>query len=627
MTDNLTDAQRALAEGDYSDPGRSDPDATNYGCEHCGEGFDTLVAKRAHDCPQKQANEAAEADTELRDGVVAPEIHEFGAHVTFDGGRHGMSPYWAVVSQFDEALAYQDSDEAFIEDVAGSDWKVQKANYWESGIAAEGEDFDVFNEYKIKLTDLSDPKGLRKLSIDFKASLPNAKGTDGDPIRSLPDDLPEGIRVRFDSSYVDPEDYIPILRAVARKMDIRPSYFDSEKVYRPWSRVFNAAAYVRIMRSISEQLIVSEGALLERLGRFGWQNRGRGMLKWDNEEIMGHNNAFADTPKIWSKLIGDREIGALLKSYHMKNPEKNPDGSTSHPKLELQFSNEFSPDEREYIPWEDPDGYDRHDLIGEIDETLVNCLHWAGINLSADDPAYVEDEYFAAEAEPRKLRIVDDPIDVVEDVEADLAAQRFHAADLTDSEEEVWRRVADGGKLHYEELADSANVGTSTVYRALQKAGPVIRNEQGEIAVEDEVMRERLSGLFQVIDRAAEWAGRELRDLASDASDIPQDSPFARWMQTYGVKLSDLDGMDAPVEGVPDEDWIELDVNLGQWSETEIKRILREGGLAARDTSRDLLERFANAVVYWRDEGGDRKHRLAAGRFSGLLRVGGQTIA
>lgn len=632
--DDLSDQERELLEAAEQQPGRvgstvDDGERDPYECEHCGAEHDTLTASRSHECPEQRAAEAASGEIEEREGIVGTQVHEFGAHLCFADDRDGMSPYYAVVGQFDAALHYEEDDEPFVEDVAGEDWllNTDSVRYWSGGIAAEGESYETYNEYQVPLVaddDLSE-KQTKKIQFQFRPALPEAKTPDGDRIESMPEDLPEGIRVQINSANVHPDDVTSILRKLMQRMDVQPTYFLDEKLYAPSCSVYNLARYVRLQRSVSEELITSENALLERIARFGSQNRGRGEYKWDNEEIMGHRTAVAMTTESWNKLLDGRRVGTLLKSYHMKSPEKSAGSETSHPKLEVQFSQEFSDGDLKYVPWSDDD-YDVDDLLAELDETLINCLHWAGVNLQAEDPAYVSDQYFDAGPVVRSLELVDDPIDLVEDVEADYAAQQYHAADLTEAQERVLRTVADGGEKHYETVAEEADVGTSTVYRTMEKLAGIVELANGLLSMQDEVIRERVSGLLQTIDEAAEWANRELSELAAEAVDLDEDSPFASWLRRYGVQMREMRSEEAPVEGYCEEEWLELSINLGDWTEGEVRRMLREAGIAARQTSTSMLYQLRNTVVRWTDGDGQPQSVIAGSWFGSDFRVGGSSV-
>lgn len=75
------------------------------------------------------------------------------------------------------------------------------------------------------------PEETREIVFQFRPALPNAQKPDGTEISSLPDDLPYGIRVQIMASNVRTDEFLPLLQAVADRMDIRPAYFADAKLH------------------------------------------------------------------------------------------------------------------------------------------------------------------------------------------------------------------------------------------------------------------------------------------------------------------------------------------------------------------------------------------------------------
>ena len=275
--------------------------------------------------------------------ILRPQVHEAAAHLLFadpdSPDDPGLNRYFGFVSQFDRSFELAKTFETF--EAAAETWRLNhnpdddgpSINYWKGKIRADGQNFEAFYEYNIPLV-ADDETREKKVNFQFRPALPNVKHVDtGNRIKSMPEDLPEGIRVQVQSANVNPDDYIPILKGLFRKLGVHTKYLD---YVHPYSRLTGLALYVRIDREISEDQIVDRNGLLERLARFSAVRRGRGEWKWDNEEIVGHRTAVALNPTALEKFYADHEVGKLLKSYHMKSPSDDPDQVTYHPKLEVQ---------------------------------------------------------------------------------------------------------------------------------------------------------------------------------------------------------------------------------------------------------------------------------------------------
>ena len=613
MTDrnNRTDLGDQLLAQDYTADRPADSDGVtatdeHAACRFCRETFSTLSGERMHSCPERERLERW--SPEDSPPVILSRIHELGAHLLFSHPRDGLSPFFALAKQFDElGHAYQDDPDAddlvtSIE-VDGERWLVdsEKTRPWSGGIAGRQQDgFDTFNEYQIRLVsddELATEK-TRKATIQFRPSLPDARTADGSRINSMPEDLPEGVRVQINSSNVEMSEVVPLIRSLAASAGIRPSYFDPRKIH-DWSRVYNFALYVRTDRETNEDKITDRNALMDQLARFGSGTRGRGEYKWDNEEIQGHRTAVALDETAWSKLLPNRSVGALLKSYHMKHPEKASSGSpTYHPKIEIQYSTDYS--ETNSVPWRDDRAYDALDLKRELDENLINALSWSGFDTRANENQYIDDQYFSVEETDRDVRLYENPLEVVEELEGDLATQQFHRTDATNAERDVLATLADGGRHTYEDLADKSGTSESTVYRALDRFGNVVRRlGDGEYALEDDIVAEKFRRLFRTVENAAQYVDRTLDDVISDLDILSEaDSPFARWLQTYGAVADDRG------------ERLAVEVGAGEFDKYQIQQILRRGLEAARETGSSLASAFLDAEVAWHSsEDGRRTDR------------------
>ena len=602
---------------DGDDQEDSDVDPVLSVCRFCETEFRSETAEQRHHCMGRDATHTTAVDART---LLEPQIHETTIKYLFTpdgdvlrGNQAPTAPYFAVAGNWHKFLAIDDGDDeigAF--DAAGDTWSVdnEKTNKWDSAIATRpGDAGDVYNEYNLNLV-ADDDVGEKTVNIQFRIAAPNlCHHETGDPIQSLPDDLPEGIRVRIDSSNIDPADARDVLRAVMARAGIDHRYFKDEYIHE-WSRVVNFALYARVKREISEDKIVSRNGLLERLARFSSVRRGRGEYKWDNEEIIGHRNAAALNPTSLNKLYDGHRVGKLLKCYHMKNPKKQAsDDPTSHPKLEVQFSTEYSPTDLQSVPWSDPDGFDFADLRREIDEYLMFALTAAGLPLRADPDTYVADEYFELEETARDLEIHTDRTDELRQAEEEMATLQLASDDATPAQRAVLRALADGGRaMDRDELADSSDTSTSTVQRAFQTFGSLIqRVESGTYALADEIVAEKVDELMSGLEDVAEWVENGIEALVESKHEIAKDSALATWARNHRAR----------VQGT--RHGLEIDL-AGTRDLVEIRRVLRAGLEAARRTGSQTAAEFVDAEITYRLDG-ERHTRKAFSRVGGGLKI------
>ncbi len=638
---------RAAAEADEPVRATIAPaDVHAAACRWCREEFEDAVGEAAHVCQERII---AEASTfEAGQTLLRPAVHEFGAHALFSHPRDGLSPYFAVVKEWDQCLgeveesddqddtpgtivAQSDSIGTF--EACGETWELnheeRKQKAWDGKIAMRESDVgERFREVQIGVRAVDDV-GRKRITYQFRPSLPDARHVEtGERIKSMPEDLPEGIRVQISSANVEPEETLTVLRALMDQMGIRRSYFADRKL-QPNSRVYNLAVYARVRRAISESNLVNHDGLLDRLAELSSQRRGKGEYKWDNEEIVGHRNAVAMTPESLEKFYGEHTVGKLLKVYHMKHVEKQHSGApTFHPKVEVQHSKRYSPYDVESVPWvadpdadeEDGEQFVLDDLLEELTGYLQNALHWAGLPTWADDTVYIEDAYWTPETdvvEEADSPLVSDPTDQLRETEEELVRAHYAREDATPGERAVLRSVTDGGRaMHYEELAAESGTSKSTVYRAIQRFdGLFTKLGDGRVDLADGVIRDKLTDLFVALEDRIEWIERGIRQLASDTALLEEDSALAKWARRHGAVLKE------DYEG-------DLSVQLtGRHSEHKVRQLLRSGYMAARATGAQTADAFIDAAFSWTLRDGSTKvGQRPIVRETGVVKVLGSSV-
>lgn len=517
---------------------------------------------------------------------IALQTHGLGMKLMYD--EHGLSPYWGVVSVFEPDQAeYLEPFEAI-----GETWEIVKSNQWEGQIKPpEDQDFTHgMYEYSYSLEAI-DEVGDKDAVIQFRPGFPNAKNVNsGNDMQALPDDLPECVRVQLITTNLEPAEAFDLLVAFAEEIGLNREYF----TYDPheYSRVYQLERYARIRRQVSEDRIVGAGGILDQLAAVASDQRGRGEYKWDHEEIVGHYQSVATDSDTWGMLLPDRddgrrEHGKRLKNYHPGNPRSEASADPlSHPKVENALSNEYDLEGAVSI-----DALE--DVMRELDETVYNALHWAGVPLAPDSGAWVaSDPYFALEPAGFEPTLRENPLpELREEIEKHVETELIRT-ELSPTQEELLTVLTDGGAMHYEELAEEAESGTSTVYRLVDKLRSLLRTDDGIVDFADNATRDHVRAIVDKVRQTADWATQSIRQVAEEHDILRRDDgPLTEWLRRHGVRL---------VRQRP-----ELELEISQpLSRVEIKQILR-AGLEAAERSGLLTSRFENATITWKDRDGD----------------------
>lgn len=555
--------------------------------------------------------------------LIAPQPHEFQAHILFSDEtlERPMSPYFAIASEWEPDLEDVDEFEA-----AGTTWDVDRPSdhedlseytksvtkYWESAIATREEDSgEAYLEYQIPVYDVSDDKRNRRINFQFRPALPEAEHLEtGEPIASLPEDLPHGIRVQIGSSNVAPEDVLDVLQELASAMDISPRFFRVPIIHE-WSRVTGLAYYVRGRREDVHESIIGETGLLEDLSQFSSRREGSGSFKWDNTGAYGKRHAVALSPLALEHLEQPADVGKLLKSYLPKHPkEEAGDSPLQHPKIEVQYNRETTPGGIS-VAWlqehtdEEETPLALEELSRRLQQYLLSALEWSSLPTSPDSDVWVSDDHFTPEAlASTDVEIVSNPIPDATDELRDVATRELLQEPPTDADEDILRALTDGGRAEsQDELAERAERSPSAVSRTLSKFNQLVTRLQG-VDIADSVTRERLQELFATLEETVDVASRGL-DRLSRQGDVPEDSALARWAQRWGAKVERDSGA------------YRLRLETGRLDERELLEVIRAGYRAAHQTIGVDEHDFTDSYVAWRDEDGDLARERKVGVWQG----------
>jgi len=566
-----------------------------------------------------------EHDSTILVDVIKPQIHEFSGKILFapfesEPDVDGMRPYFAIVSAFEPDLeAEVDVDDTTwaidhgLED--DDEYKKSTIRYWDGAIATREQDSgENFLEYQIPVFDTSDPKRNRRINFQFRPSLPNATHAEtGERIQSLPETLPEGVRVEVQASNVEPDEIVDVLQALAGEIGVNAHYFDRDAIH-PWSRTLGMGVYVRCQRDVVNEQVIGSGGIFDRLAQFERQREGRGELKWDNQDAFGKRHAVALDPTQLNHLYREHSVGKLLKSYLTKNPCEagNTSTATDHPKIEVQYNREYTPF-GDHLPWFDEHadeaegeaiqkfGYET--LQRRLEEYLLNALEWAEMPRTSGHPVFVSDDHFDAEqrlsqAAADSMDFVPDPVEDIVDAERDTVTREIVEKQPTDGERDVLEAAADGGAFEtLQELAEDADVSSSTASRCVRKFERLFSKFSG-IQVADDIVRERLQELLGALDDRLDQLHRGMDRLASGSTTVDEDSALGQWVQRWGVKISE--------SGYRHSDQLQVAIAGGNLTQRELLEVLRAGYNAADLTQSVDVGRFASAEVSYYDRDGER---------------------
>lgn len=617
------DKDDALLNGDFEierSPGFNRKSVENPGacaCRFCEDEFSSTLAESRHTCQDRRQ---LEWDTDYESPeLVEPNTHGVGANLLFSG--NGLSPYFGI----GKAIDYLLNNDVPTFQYAGREWEfVFKDNipdrwdekgytrYWKGKIAARPEDSaDAFYEYQIGIR-ARDYVGVMKATFQFRPSLPNATHVDsGEQIQSLPEDLPEGLRVQASTSNIPVDNITGLLRAMAEQLGVNTSYFAESKIHE-WSRIYNLEQYVRISRNASKRLVGS-GGVLSRLADFSMDYRGSvGALKWNNEGVQGNITRFVVNRETWNRLLRDSVLAKRIKHYHPEHARKHEseDDPLSSPKVEVQYSNKFN--RGNSIPWEQ-----RHEAIRELDESLINVLHWADVDVRPNSDVYVSDAYFDGTAgSHRDIVVFEDPTPQAKSREEDLTVQRLLDSNLGEKERAVVAALVDSPEFerHYTDLAADAESSTSTVYRLVEKLRDLLRVENGIISFQDSIIEDQATSILERVAKVGEWAKNSIEQLVEVERALEsEDTALARWMNAHGIQL------------VRTEKGRTFDLSNLQRTTAEVRELLREGYRAAV-RSPFKTEDFQDAMFRWSTVDGNTQHQNPFHYFGSNLRVLGRHV-
>lgn len=506
----------------------------------------------------------------------------------------GLGPYWRLGQLLIQAFdGYVDEVETVVD---GERWELS-LSYQKGGIAPRADDRvggDRLYEYRIAAHGDGERKANFLVQPRFEAMRHYESG-DRIPTPFDSIDESEGINVHFAGSNLEPEEYRTLLpesvQALgdAGEMAVNGGYFRGR--VHEMSNITTYERYVRLHRSKSQTVVGRTGVMSRLLTLCAHEKGSKFEYKVDNEEIVGKNHRVVLGKEDAGRLIPTHRYGKQIKHYHPKHVrEKESDDPLYHPKLGVLLKKSLN---GHAIPWND-----RRDARREIEETLINALHWSGVPVQADPTTYIADDHFV-------VREADEPVELRQDPTPEMDAQQDALIitvlrDLCESDVDVLERlVADGGTRTVNELEDETGRATSTLYRALKRMNGIVQNDRGRVSftskkVEQEIAAVVESAEYQIenaTDRVANLLDVELRSSASSA--------WEKWCRKYGAQITS--------EPTDQQLTVRIDTVLSRLktsSHPHAKTVLREALEAWMSTGRTGAD-LEGAWVEFRTEGGD----------------------
>lgn len=472
---------------------------------------------------------------------VTPCTHEAKGHLYYHprAGEHwdGLAPYWALASLL---IGEFDGYHEVRADVDGEPVTIELA-YSKSGFAPRPQDDagDRLYEFELHI----EGRGERKCHFNLSPRFPDMRHYDNGEELTFPFhhlDADEGLTVQFQASNYDLEQIPALLpRAIfelASDVDVglHHEYFQAPC----GGRIAEIERYVRLTRDWNRKL-TQTGGLFDRLAMLLSNEKGtKGKHTWDNTEEMGYHHQVRLDSAGAGQLVPNHQLGKQLKSYLPENPDAfDEDDPLYHPKFGVLFRKSLN--KPGSIPWDD-----RHDLVDELDETIVNSLEWADIPTTVGDQddggsngVFVSDDHFDVVAREGSLPISEDPTPRLEAEQEHLLMTVLR--DCRETSAEIAEHVAtDGGHdVHVEEVAEDTGYSLSTIYRALQELDDVLESRDGHVRFVSQKIAEEIRGIVE----SAEYAIENAADRAAALFDIDvnqsANSAVSRWLAEYGAEF------------------------------------------------------------------------------------------
>ncbi|RQG87024.1 DNA-binding protein [Natrarchaeobius halalkaliphilus] len=421
-------------------------------------------------------------------------------------------------------------------DVDGEPWLV-KVSYSKSGFAprlSDGINAERLYEWDI----VGRGPGEKKASYNISPRFPNMRHWEtGEPIQ-LPwenqvGDV-DGVDVEFHTSNIEAE----------RGLELLPEFFTSifeeanERIYSEYfrttphsaSRMWAYERYVRIRREWAETL--SSAGVLQKIALYLSDLEGiKADLHINNKEVINHQNRLVLDPASAGELLPGHTYGRKFEIYQLKDPDAvSKDHPSYHPKVEVLVNKKIN--DGEAWAWAD-----RDEVTEQIDEMLLNALHWEDIPLSPDgNGVYIPDDHFDAVAREKQVELYEDPTPRLEAKTDHLLMTTLR--DMGETAGAVTEKTATDGGTTVDDLADELGKHPATIYRAIEELDEILTLDQGHVSFRVRKYHEELRKLVESAEYAIEGFADRIQHVMGLADHIAESSPFQQWLVENGAEIA-----------------------------------------------------------------------------------------
>ncbi len=409
----------------------------------------------------------------------------------------------------------------------------------------------------------------------------------------------DGVDVEFHLSNIEADRGLELLPAFFEEIfehageRINSEYLRAEP--HEASRMWAYERYVRIQREWAEKL--SSAGVLQKVVHYLSDLEGiKAELHLDNKEVINHQNRLFLDPASASELLPGHTYGRKFEIYQLKDPDAvSKDHPSYHPKVEV-LVNKANNDGNAWA-WAD-----RHEVTEQIEETLLNALHWEDIPLAPDGSGvYVADDHFDAVAR-------DDPVELYEDPTPRLESKTDHLLmttlrDMSDTAREVTETVATDGHGTVDGLADELGKHPATIYRAIEDLGDILELDQGEISFRARKYQEELRALVESAEYAIESFADRIQHVMGLADHVAESSPFQQWLAENGAKI------DFDEQGNPKKLRVDAVLSMLKGDSLENAREVAQEAIDAWRHSGNDVVLFSQVPMIWRTPGGGQDSR------------------
>ncbi|SFC65455.1 hypothetical protein SAMN05444422_11353 [Halobiforma haloterrestris] len=420
-------------------------------------------------------------------------------------------------------------------EVDGELWHLE-VSYSKSGFAprlSDGINAERLYEWDIR----GRGRGERKASYNISPRFPNMRHWEtGEPV-NLPWENQvgevDGVDVEFHTSNIEaerglellPEFFAAIFEHAGER--IHSEYFRTEP--HSASRMWAYERYVRIRREWAEKL-ASAGVLQKVVHHLSDLEGVKAELHLDNREVVNHQNRLFLNPRSAEELLPGHTYGRKFEIYQLADPDAvSKDHPSYHPKVEVLVNKSMN--DNEAWAWAD-----RHEVTEQIEETLLNALHWEDIPLGPNgNNVYVADDHFDAAARDEPVELYDDPTPRLEAKTDHLLMTTLR--DMGETAREVTETVATDGGGNVDDLADQLGKHPATIYRAIEDLDEILELDQGEISFRARKYQEELRALVESAEYAIESFADRIQHVMGLADHIAESSPFQQWLAENGAEI------------------------------------------------------------------------------------------